>query len=182
MSSAVHSDRAKEQIACKVFIQCIKHTAAQSKLSVPLFFAFFVIEAARKKGPGHSKQRQSRGSPSYLTRYFHRNLVHLHGRRPRKWVHTVEMTVPKPPEIPNDRRACVRGTQPLWSTYPGRISIMTAKSRSHVGGSKPHLCRYSTTRSLICCYGSRLCTVRFAASSHMPSEQVLHAYSRSFPQ
>ena len=39
------------------------------------------------------------------------------------------------------------------------VSIMTAKSRSHVGGSKPHLCRYSTTRSLICCYGSRLCTV-----------------------
>ena len=38
MSSAVHFDRAKEQIACKVFIQCIKHTAAQSKLSVPLFF------------------------------------------------------------------------------------------------------------------------------------------------
>ena len=36
MLSAVHSDRAKEQIACKVFIQCIKHTAAQSKLSVPL--------------------------------------------------------------------------------------------------------------------------------------------------
>ena len=32
MSSAVHSDRAKEQIACKVFIQCIKHKAAQSKL------------------------------------------------------------------------------------------------------------------------------------------------------
>lgn len=41
MSSAVHSDRAKEQIACKVFIQCIKHTAAQSKLSVPLFFNLF---------------------------------------------------------------------------------------------------------------------------------------------
>ena len=38
MSSAVHSDRAKEQIACKAFIQCIKHTAAQSKLSVPLYF------------------------------------------------------------------------------------------------------------------------------------------------
>ena len=38
MSSAVHSDRAKEQIACKVFIQCIKHAVAQSKLSVPLFF------------------------------------------------------------------------------------------------------------------------------------------------
>ena len=38
MSSAVHSDRAKEQIACKGFIQCIKHTAAQSKLSVPLYF------------------------------------------------------------------------------------------------------------------------------------------------
>lgn len=42
-------------------------------------FAFFVIEAVRKKGPGHSKQRQSRGSPSYLTRYFYRNLVQLHG-------------------------------------------------------------------------------------------------------
>ena len=106
MSSAVHSDRAKEQIACKVFIQCIKHTAAQSKLSVPLY-AFFVIEAARKKGPGHSKQRQSRGSPSYLTRYFYRGLVQLHGRRPRKQVHTVEMIVPKPPKIFNDHRACV---------------------------------------------------------------------------
>ena len=95
MSSAVHSDRAKEQIACKVFIQCIKHTAAQSKLSVPLFFSF-VIDSAWKKEPGHSKQRQSRGSSSYLTRYFHRNLIHLHGRRSRKQVHTVEMTVPKP--------------------------------------------------------------------------------------
>jgi len=63
---------------------------------VPLFFAFFVIEAARKKGPGHSKQRQSRGSPSYLTMYFHRNLIQLHGRWPRKQVHTVEMIVPKP--------------------------------------------------------------------------------------
>ena len=52
MSSAVHSGRAKEQIASKGFIQCIKHTAAQSKLSVPLFFAFFVIEAARKKDRG----------------------------------------------------------------------------------------------------------------------------------
>ena len=79
MSSAVHSDRTKEQIACKGFIRRIKHIAAQSKLSVPLFFAFFVIEAARKKEPGHSKQRQSRGSPSYLTRYFHRHLVQLHG-------------------------------------------------------------------------------------------------------
>ena len=107
MSSAVHSGRAKEQIASKGFIQCIKHTAAQSKLSVPLFFAFFVIEAARKKGPGHSKQCQSRGTPSYLTRYFHRNLIQLHGRRPRKQVHTVEMTVPKPPKIFNDHRACV---------------------------------------------------------------------------
>ena len=67
----------------------------------------FVIESAWKKEPGHSKQCQSRGTPSYLTRYFHRNLVHLHGRRPRKQVHTVEMTVPKPPEISNDRRACV---------------------------------------------------------------------------
>ena len=95
MSSAVHSDRAKEQIACKVFIQCIKHTAAQSKLSVPLFF-IFVIDSAWKKEPGHSKQRQSRGSSSYLTRYFHRNLIHLHGRWPRKQVHTVEMIVPKP--------------------------------------------------------------------------------------
>ena len=43
MSSAVHSDRAKEQIACKVFIQCIKHTAAQSKLSVPLFFFYLSV-------------------------------------------------------------------------------------------------------------------------------------------
>ena len=115
MSSAVHSDRAKEQIACKVFIQCIKHTAAQSKLSVPLFFAFFVIEAAWKKEPGHSKQRQSRGSPSYLTRYFHRNLVQLHGRRPRKRVHTVEMIVPKPPKIFNDHRGCVPHTHALRS-------------------------------------------------------------------
>ena len=80
MSSAVHSDRAKEQIVCKVFTQSIKHTAAQSKLSVPLFF-IFVIDSAWKKGPGHSKQRQSRGSPSYLAKYFHRNLVQLHGRR-----------------------------------------------------------------------------------------------------
>ena len=38
MSSAGHLDRAKEQIACKVFIQCIKHTAAQRVCSVPLFF------------------------------------------------------------------------------------------------------------------------------------------------
>lgn len=44
-----------------------------------LTVTFFVIEAVRKKGPGHSKQRQSRGSPSYLTRYFYRNLVQLHG-------------------------------------------------------------------------------------------------------
>ncbi len=106
MSSAVHSDRTKEQIACKGFIRRIKHIAAQSKLSVPLFF-IFVIESAWEKEPGHSKQCQSRGSPSYLIRYFHRNLVHLHGRRPRKRVHTVEMTGPKPPEISNDRRTCV---------------------------------------------------------------------------
>ena len=52
---------------------------------MPLFF-IFVIESAWKKEPGHSKQCQSRGTPSYLTRYFHRNLVHLHGRRPRKRV------------------------------------------------------------------------------------------------
>ena len=77
MSSAVHSDRAKEQIACKVFIQCIKHTAAQSKLSVPLFFNLR-NRSSMEKGTGHSKQ-----------------------------VHTAEMTVPKPPEISNDRRACV---------------------------------------------------------------------------
>ena len=106
MSSAVHLDRAKDQIACKVFIQCIKHTAAQSKLSVPLFF-IFVIVSVWKKEPGHSKQCQSRGAPSYLTRYFHRNLIQLHGRRPRKQVHTVEMTVPKPTKIFNDHRACV---------------------------------------------------------------------------
>ena len=106
MSSAVHLDRAKEQIACKVFIQCIKHTAAQSKLSVPLFF-IFVIESAWKKELGHSKQRQSRGNPSYPTRYFYRNLVQFHGRRPRKRVHAVEMIVPKPPKIFNDHRACV---------------------------------------------------------------------------
>ena len=77
MSSAVHSDRAKEQIACKVFIQCIKHTAAQSKLSVPLFFNLR-NRSSMEKGTGHSKQ-----------------------------VHTAEMTVPKPLEISNDRRACV---------------------------------------------------------------------------
>ena len=64
--------------ACKVFIQCIKHTAAQRVCSVPLFF-IFVIDSAWKKDPGHSKQRQSRGNPSYLPRYFHRNLVQLHG-------------------------------------------------------------------------------------------------------
>ena len=157
------------------------YSGTESLLCAAVFLISFVISAWKKK-PRHSKQRQSRGSPSYLPRYFHRNLVHLHGRRPRKRVHTVEMTVPKPPKIVNDHRACVCGTQPLWSTYPGRISIMTAKSRSHVDGSKPHLCRCSTTRSLICCYGSRLCTVRFVASSHMPSEQVLLTYSRSFPQ
>ena len=77
MSSAVHSDRAKEQIACKVFIQCIKHTAAQSKLSVPLFFNLR-NRSSMEKGTGHSKQ-----------------------------VHTAEITVPKPPEISNDHRACV---------------------------------------------------------------------------
>ena len=77
MSSAVHSDRVKEQIACKVFIQCIKHTAAQSKLSVPLFFNLR-NRSSMEKGTGHSKQ-----------------------------VHTAEMTVPKPLEISNDRRACV---------------------------------------------------------------------------
>ena len=53
-------------------------TAAQRVCSVPLFF-IFVIDSAWKKGPGHSKQRQSRGNPSYLPRYFHRNLVQLHG-------------------------------------------------------------------------------------------------------
>ena len=106
MSSAVHSDRTTEQIACKGFIRRRKHIAAQSKLSVPQYF-IFVIESAWEKEPGHSKQCQSRGSPSYLIRYFHRNLVHLHGRRPRKRVHTVEMTGPKPPEISNDRRTCV---------------------------------------------------------------------------
>ena len=77
MSSAVHSGRAKEQIASKGFIQCIKHTAAQSKLSVPLFFNLR-NRSSMEKGTGHSKQ-----------------------------VHTAEMTVPKPPEISNDRRACV---------------------------------------------------------------------------
>ena len=77
MSSAAHSDRAKEQIACKVFIQCIKHTAAQSKLSVPLFFNLR-NRSSMEKGTSHSKQ-----------------------------VHTAEITVPKPPEISNDRRTCV---------------------------------------------------------------------------
>lgn len=51
MSSVVHSDRAKEQIACKVFIQCIKHTAAQSKLSVPLFF-YLRNRISMEKGTG----------------------------------------------------------------------------------------------------------------------------------
>ena len=83
------------------------YSGTEQTLCAAVFFAFFVIEAAWKKEPGHSKQRQSRGSPSYLTRYFYRNLVHFHGRRPRKRVHTVEMIVPKPPEIFNDHRACV---------------------------------------------------------------------------
>lgn len=95
MSSAVHSDRTKEQIACKGFIRRIKHIAAQSKLSVPLFFNLR-NRSSMEKGTGHSKQRQSCGSSSYLTRYFHRDLIHLHGRRPRKRVHTAEMTVLKP--------------------------------------------------------------------------------------
>lgn len=51
MSSAVHSDRAKEQIACKVFIQCIKHTAAQSKLSVPLLL-YLRNRFSMEKGTG----------------------------------------------------------------------------------------------------------------------------------
>lgn len=51
MSSAVNSDRAKEQIACKVFIQCIKHTAAQSKLSVPLFL-YLRNRFSMEKGTG----------------------------------------------------------------------------------------------------------------------------------
>ena len=42
MSSAVHSDRAKEQIACKVFIQCIKHTAAQFQWG-PSHFRFYTF-------------------------------------------------------------------------------------------------------------------------------------------
>lgn len=50
MSSAVHSDRAKEQIACKVFLQRIKHTAAQSKLSVPLFFNLLRNRSSMEKG------------------------------------------------------------------------------------------------------------------------------------
>ena len=56
MSSAVHLNRAKEQIACKGFIQCIKHTAAQSKLSVPLFFNLR-NRSSMEQGTGHSKQR-----------------------------------------------------------------------------------------------------------------------------
>ena len=51
MSSAAHLGRAKEQIACKVFTQCIKHTAAQSKLSVPLFF-YLRNRISMEKGPG----------------------------------------------------------------------------------------------------------------------------------
>lgn len=51
MSSAARSGRAKEQIACKVFIQCIKHTAAQSKLSVPLFF-YLRNSISMEKGTG----------------------------------------------------------------------------------------------------------------------------------
>ena len=44
---------------------------------------------------------------------------------------------------------------------------MTAKSRGHVGGAKPHLCRYSITRPLVCRYGSRLCTVRLLSLIHI---------------
>lgn len=51
MSSAARFGRAKEQIACKVFIQCIKHTAAQSKLSVPLFF-YLRNSISMEKGNG----------------------------------------------------------------------------------------------------------------------------------
>ena len=51
MSSAVHSGRAKEQIASKGFIQCIKHTAAQSKLSVQLFF-YLRNSISMEKGTG----------------------------------------------------------------------------------------------------------------------------------
>ena len=51
MSSAVHSDRTKEQIACKGFIRRIKHIAAQSKLSVPLFF-YLRNSISMEKGTG----------------------------------------------------------------------------------------------------------------------------------
>ena len=61
-----------------LLLQRKQKTAAQRVCSVPLFF-IFVIDSAWKKGPGHSKQRQSRSNPSYLPRYFHRNLVQLHG-------------------------------------------------------------------------------------------------------
>lgn len=130
MSSAAHLGRAKEQIACKVFTQCIKHTAAQSKLSVPLFFSF-VIDSAWKKEPGHSKQRQSRGSPSYLTKYFHRNLLHLHGRRPRKQVHTVEMTVPNPPkkDILLPQSLCMRDATPVVNMSRTNIHYDCKKQR-----------------------------------------------------
>lgn len=83
-----------------------KAYSAQRVCSVPLFF-YLRNSISMEKEPGHSKQCQSRGTPSYLTRYFHRNLIQLHGRRPRKQVHTVEMTVPKPTKIFNDHRACV---------------------------------------------------------------------------
>ena len=47
MSSAVHSDRAKEQIACKVFIQ-YKAYSGTEQLSVPLFFAAELIQSMKK--------------------------------------------------------------------------------------------------------------------------------------
>ena len=107
---------------------------------MPLFLISFVIEAAWKKEPGHSKQRQSRGSPSYLTKYFHRNLVHLHGRRPRKQVHTVEMTVPNPPkkDILLPQSLCMRDATPVVNMSRTDIHY-DCKKQSHVGGAKPHL-------------------------------------------
>ena len=125
MSSAVHSDRTKEQIACKGFIRRIKHTAAQSKLSVPLYL--LRNRSAWEKKPRHSKQRQSRGSPSYLTRYFHRNLVHLHGRRPRKRVHTAEMTGPS--VLCGQLERHFRGQTIFYMTCPGSALWKPYKSR-----------------------------------------------------
>ena len=82
------------------------YSGIEQTLCAAVFF-IFVIESAWKKDPGHSKQRQSRGNPSYLTRYFYRNLVQLHGAGQESRYTRLKTTVPKPPRIFNDHRACV---------------------------------------------------------------------------